>query len=114
MVECLAHPLDVAVALHQVHGVDLAHTVRTHVLRQTERLCGPLHVGPNGLTGPMLAGPAARKGPDGPGLGEDPGHEWPWETDLLPLACLAFPDPHAGPYILGLEGQHVPDPKTSV
>lgn len=54
MVERPLHPVEVAVFLHQLHGVDFAHGVRPDVSRNPIRPRRPLYVLPNRLSRPVL------------------------------------------------------------
>ena len=66
VVQCPPYFFDVPVLFHQFHRVNLPETVRGHVLRQSERLSGPLDILPDGLTGVMLPGIPAGKDPEFP------------------------------------------------
>ena len=49
VIQCPPDFLNIPVLFHQFHGINLPKTVWGYVLRQTERLCRPLHILPNCL-----------------------------------------------------------------
>ena len=110
VVECALDALDVAVALQEFDGVDLAEAVRRDVLREPERPGGALHVGPDGLPGLVGARALARKRPFGPGLGPDGGQERGREAHPPALLRLGFCDHHLEPNILCPKGYDIPHP----
>lgn len=63
MIQRPLHFVDIAVFSHQFYRENLPCRMGPHILRDTKRLCGPLHIFPNGLTRPVFFGVPARKDP---------------------------------------------------
>ena len=61
VIQCPPHFLNIPVLFHQFHRVNLPKAVRGHILRQSERLSGPLDILPDRLSGVVLPGVTARK-----------------------------------------------------
>lgn len=54
VVQCPSDFLNITVLFHQFHRINLTETVRGHILRESERLSGPLDIFPNSLPGMMF------------------------------------------------------------